>query len=110
MTAERTAAPEVDLLDDDDVTALCDAAVAWLCDDVIAELTAHGEPPVFAELHLLAGLARCLEQRLPQAVRHARAQWLTWDDIGAALGISGSAARRRHDRHVNASKGAPIDP
>lgn len=97
-------------IDSADVAAICDGNVAWLCDDVVGDLAAGGYPACLAELHLLAGLARRVEQRLPQAVRHARREGFTWDDIGLVLGIAGSTARRRYRRHTDATEGSAYRP
>jgi hypothetical protein len=97
-------------VDSADVAAICDGNVAWLFDDVVGDLAVGGYPACLAELHLLASLVRRVEQRVPEAVRHARREWFTWDDIGRVLGVSGSTARGRYRRHDTATQGAPIDP
>jgi len=97
-------------LDSDDVAAVCDGALAWLCDDVVAELAAEGYDPVLAELHVLAGLARQLQRRLPEAVRRARQAWCTWDDIALVLDIPAATLRGRYGGYATTRKGAPIDP
>jgi hypothetical protein len=95
---------------DDDVAAVCDGHVAWCVDDVVAELAADGYDAVLAELHVLAGLARQLEARLPEAVLRARQAWCTWDDIAGVLDVPASTLRGRYRGDVNPRKGGPIDP
>ena len=97
-------------IDSPDVAAICDGHVAWLCDDVVAELAADGYDGELAELHVLAALARALEARLPEAVRRARQAWCTWDDIALVLDIPASTLRRRYGGYADPRKGAPIGP
>jgi|GEM_PF-1662425 len=47
-------------------------------------------------LHALASLLAQGQVLLPGAVAQARDQDLTWDQIGALLGLSSPAAARRH--------------
>ena len=43
----------------------------------------------------LANASRSIESKLTEAVREARRQRFTWDEIGAALGITRQAAWER---------------
>ena len=47
-------------------------------------------------LHALANLIAQAEQLLPQAVRDARDQELTWTQIGELLGTTAATAARRY--------------
>ena len=47
-------------------------------------------------LHALASLIAQAQQLLPQAVRHARDQELTWTQIGELLGTTAATAARRY--------------
>ena len=47
-------------------------------------------------LHALASLLKQGQELLPGAVAQARDQDLTWDQIGALLGLTGQAAARRY--------------
>jgi len=50
-------------------------------------------PPV--RLHALVSLITEAQRQLPQAIRDARDQELTWDEIAQLLNTSPSTARRR---------------
>jgi hypothetical protein len=57
-------------------------------------------------LHALASLLAQGEVLLPHAVAQARDQDLTWDQIGALLGLTGRAAARRYRSFTTTSKEA----
>ena len=75
-----------------------------LDDDAVRTLLARMERP-------LEGLERITEVRLTLArierilVREARLNFQSWEQIGAALGISRQAAHRRHRRFVSRPSG-----
>jgi hypothetical protein len=58
--------------------------------------TRTGSVTLAVRLHALAGLIAQAEQLLPQAVRDARDQELTWAQIGELLNITADAAARRY--------------
>jgi hypothetical protein len=55
-------------------------------------------------LHALASLLAQAQGLLPGAVAQARDQFLTWDQIGALLGCTGSTAARRYRPATTARK------
>ena len=57
-------------------------------------------------LHTLANLPAQGQVLLPAAVAQARDQDLTWDQIGALLGLTGRAAARRYRSFTTTSKEA----
>ncbi len=65
--------------------------------DRLAQLrTAHWLGDSAVHLHALASLIAQAEQLLPQAVRDARDQELTWAQIGELLNTTATAATRRY--------------
>ena len=56
--------------------------------------------------HALASLLKQGQELLPAAVAQARDQDLTWDQIGALLGVTGPAAARRYRPANNPRKEA----
>jgi len=65
-------------------------------DDLARLRTAYwlGDPAV--RLHALASLIAQAQQLLPQAVREARDQELTWSQVGELLGITAATAAHRY--------------
>jgi hypothetical protein len=55
-------------------------------------------------LHALASLLAQAHALLPDAVAQARDQDLTWDQIGALLGLTGPTAARRYRPATNPRK------
>jgi hypothetical protein len=65
--------------------------------DSLARLrTAYWPGDSAIRLHALASLIAQAEQLLPQAVRDARDQELTWTQIGELLNTTAAAAARRY--------------
>jgi hypothetical protein len=65
--------------------------------DTLAELrTPYWLGDSAVRLHALASLLAQGQVLLPGAVAQARDQDLTWDQIGALLGLTGPAAARRY--------------
>ena len=76
---------------DDSLTVLNQAV------DALARLrTAYWLGDSAVRLHALASLISQAGQLLPQAVRNARDQELTWAQIGELLGITAATAARRY--------------
>jgi hypothetical protein len=76
---------------DDSLTVLNDAI------DHLAQLrTTYWLGDSAVRLHTLASLIAQAEQLLPQAVRDARDQELTWTQIGELLGTTAATAARRY--------------
>ena len=65
--------------------------------DSLAQLrTAYWLGDSAVHLHALASLIAQAQQLLPQAVRDARDQELTWTQIGELLGTTAATAARRY--------------
>jgi len=76
---------------DDDSTAIIDEAV-----EALSEIrTAHWLGDSGVRLHALASLIAEAQRQLPKAIRDARDQELTWQEIAQLLNVSPSTARRR---------------
>jgi len=76
---------------DDDSTAVIDEAVEALCQI----RTAYWLGDSGVRLHALVSLIAEAQRQLPQAIRDARDQEVTWDEIAQLLNTSPSTARRR---------------
>ena len=76
----------------DDSLAVLNQAI-----DALARLrTAYWLGDSAVHLHALASLIAQAQQLLPQAVRHARDQELTWTQIGELLGTTATTAAHRY--------------
>src|SRR5450759_2779447 len=78
-------------------TPVVDDLSATVLDDALGELrTPYWLGNSAVRLHALASLLAQAHALLPDAVAQARDQDLTWDQIGALLGLPGPAAARRY--------------
>jgi hypothetical protein len=65
-------------------------------DNLARQRTAYWLGDSAVHLHALASLITQARQLLPQAVRDARDQELTWTQIGELIGTSAATAARRY--------------
>jgi hypothetical protein len=65
-------------------------------DDLARLRTAYWLGDSAVHLHALASLIAQAQQLLPQAVREARDQELTWSQVGELLGITAATAAHRY--------------
>jgi signal recognition particle GTPase len=65
-------------------------------DSLARQRTAYWLGDSAVRLHTLASLIAQAEQLLPQAIRDARDQELTWAQIGELLGTTAATAARRY--------------
>ena len=61
-------------------------------------------------LRAVAALRRLTERLEALQVDSARGQGWSWDEIGAALGVSRQAVHKKHARKAGAKTTAPRDP
>jgi hypothetical protein len=72
---------------------VADTPASWW--DVASELRQVAESDPVRALRMLAGIERSIELDLPDVARAARDRGLTWEQIGAALGVTKQAAGQR---------------
>jgi hypothetical protein len=61
-------------------------------------------------LRMLQTNARAIEEMIVMGVREAYAAGHSWEEIGAALGITKQAAHKRYAKYVNGDQSAPTHP
>ena len=76
---------------DDDSCAIVDEAIEMLS----RARTAYWLGDSGIRIHAMASLIAEAQRQLPQAIRDARDQELTWDEIAQLLGTSPRTAQRR---------------
>jgi hypothetical protein len=76
---------------DDSLQALTEAI-----DSLARQRTAYWLGDSAVHLHALASLIAQAQQLLPEAIRDARDQELTWTQIGELLGTTAATAARRY--------------
>ncbi len=77
-------------------TKISDAQAAARFENFDFDAATHRDHSATAEIRIAAKLRSDAEARVRAAVDSARAQGITWVEIGAALGVSHQAAMQRY--------------